>query len=201
MNTDIPNKTNVSSDINETAEPITNAADGNTSAVTHAASQVLVLVTKDPAHPIAAHALRYVKAYLAQQNTLSDESQNHKTHPQEPSLSVFFYADAAATANRLRWQSADQPNLTADWQQLADSYGLDLPVCVSTALARGVTDKDNASRHHLAASSHTKDGNSSDNFSESYSDSYSVNLASDFRLVGLGDLSTALHSADKVIQF
>lgn len=123
----------------------------------------LLLITKSPYHPMAAYALRYAKSYL---------------HEDDKSLNVFFYGDGAMTANKLLWQSADQPNLTKDWQQLAEVYGINLPVCVSTALTRGITDEQNAQRHALAAD----------------------NLATEFSLVGLSELVIAMQDS-KVIQF
>ena len=69
-------------------------------------------------------------------------------------------------------------NLTQDWQQLANKHDLRLPVCISTALARGVTGSNNASRHNL-------DSN---------------NLADGFELVGLGEFATMLASSDKTIR-
>lgn len=132
------------------------------------AQHLLLLFTHSPSHPLSQLGLRFAKSYLHQQ-----------TMPTDQHLSVFFYADGAYIANRLYWQSAEQPNLTKDWQQLAEIYDLALPVCVSTALARGISDKDNALRHHLSGD----------------------NLADEFSLVGLGDLAHALHQADKIIQF
>ncbi len=123
----------------------------------------LLLITKSPYHPIAAHALRYAKSYL---------------HKNDKTLKVFFYGDAAITANQLLWQPADQPNLSKDWQQLSEVYGINLPVCVSTALTRGITDEKNAQRHKL-------DSN---------------NLAAEFSLVGLSELVVAMQNS-KVIQF
>lgn len=64
-------------------------------------------------------------------------------------ISVFFYGDGAYTANAFRWQTADVPDVAAAWADLHKIHGLALPVCVSTALARGITDPENAKRHHL----------------------------------------------------
>lgn len=126
----------------------------------------LLLISKPPHHPLAQHALTYAKTFL------------HDNQNEQASLSIFFYADGATHANRLAWQSADQPNLTHDWQQLAEVYGIDLPVCVSTALARGITDEQNAQRHELG----------------------SENISSEFSLVGLSELVMAMNNS-KVIQF
>lgn len=123
---------------------------------------MLLLITKDPSHPLAIFALRYAESYL---------NCGHN-------LEIFFYLDGAYTANCLRWQSADQINITDRWQKLAQDYKLDLTVCVSTALARGISDDENSKRHNLDTS----------------------NIAKSFRLVGLSDLILKMND-HKVIQF
>lgn len=90
-------------------------------------------------------------------------------------VSVFFYQDAVSIANQLNWQTDDQLNLQQQWQNL----DIDLPVCVSASLTRGISDDENAQRHHLNQ----------------------ANLAQGFQLVGLGVLSDLITQADKVLQF
>ena len=92
---------------------------------------------------------------------------------------VFFYGDGAYTANRLMWQSADVPSIRDAWIALHTQHGIPLPVCVSTALARGVCDGDNARRHGL-------DGD---------------NLQHPFTLVGLSELAMALDEDMTLLQF
>lgn len=118
---------------------------------------ILLLLTEPPHHPLAWHAVQLAEKLL-QQNVI---------------VRVFFYQDAVSVANALRWQPADEPNLADAWRKLA----IDLPVCVSAALYRGVTDADNATRHGL--NSH--------------------NLAQGFRLTGLGELAEYTLDADRVI--
>ena len=118
---------------------------------------VLLLLTEAPTQPLAWHAFELAQQLLQQ----------------GASLRVFFYQDAVLIANALRWQPADEPSLAAAWRQLR----LDLPVCVSAALYRGITDADNAARHALG----------------------SHNLAAGFRLTGLGELAEATLDADRVI--
>ena len=132
----------------------------------------LLLITKDPSHPLAHLALRYARAFLEQTTTLN-------TDVQQAPLKLFFYADAAHIANSLRWQSADQLHITKQWQQLAEQHNISLPVCVSTALSRGISDSDNSARHHLQAD----------------------NLASGFTLVGLSELALMMQSDCRLIQF
>lgn len=88
---------------------------------------------------------------------------------------VFFYQDAVAVANELQWVPDDQRNLKQEWQKL----NIRLPVCVSAALARGITDAENAQRHQLQQH----------------------NLASGFELVGLGELADAVQTASRLVQF
>ncbi|WLG14904.1 sulfurtransferase complex subunit TusD [Psychrobacter cibarius] len=127
----------------------------------------LLLITADPSHPLAHLALRYARAYL--KNTVNNKD----------TLNVFFYGDAAHTANGLRWQSADQINLTKEWQTLAEQFQLALPVCVSTALSRGISDTDNSKRHQLNGD----------------------NLATGFSLVGLSELAMMMQGDCCLMQF
>lgn len=134
-------------------------------------ANTLLLIHVDPSQSIAWHAYRYAKAFLENYSSSEESSQ--------PKLNIFFYGEAANTANALRWQTADRTSLTQLWSQLSQEHQLRLPVCVSTALTRGVTDEDNAKRHQLQAS----------------------NLAPGFELVGLGELAEQLSLAQKVVTF
>lgn len=148
----------------------------------------LLLITADPAHPLAKLALRYARAYL--QSTMTKETANEANENahtnngddskiEKAKLNVFFYGDAAHIANSLRWQSADQMNVTKEWQDLAKEYELSLPVCVSTALSRGISDADNRARHQLD----------------------SANLATGFTLVGLSELAMMMQDSSHLMQF
>ena len=137
----------------------------------------LLLITADPSHPLAPIALRYARTYL-QSASLVNNAASSTSH-ENPVLNIFFYADAAHTANRLRWQSADQINITQEWQALAEQYNLALPVCVSTALSRGISDTDNSARHQLETE----------------------NLATGFKLVGLSELAMMMQGDCRLLQF
>ena len=143
----------------------------------------LLLITADPSQPLAHLALRYAHAYLVKaklaQSGINAEATDDMAENDTPPLNLFFYADAAHTANRLRWQSADQSDLTKEWQALAKQYNLSLPVCVSTALSRGISDTDNSARHQLD----------------------SENLAEGFHLVGLSELAMMMQDNCRLIQF
>nr|WP_313973727.1 sulfurtransferase complex subunit TusD [uncultured Psychrobacter sp.] len=142
-------------------------------------STPLLLITADPSHPLAHIALRYARTYL-QTVEINDEAENSDQFQNSHApLHVFFYADAANTANRLRWQSADQMNITKAWQKLAKQYQLKLSVCVSTALSRGISDSENSTRHQLD----------------------SENLAAGFKLVGLSELAMMMQGDCRLLQF
>lgn len=119
----------------------------------------LLLITSSPASIHAWHAFGLAQAL----------------HNKKEDFRVFFYQDGVAVANALQWAPDDQRKLAAEWQKLA----VRLPVCVSAALARGITDQENAQRHNLQQH----------------------NLAEGFELVGLGELADAVQSASRLIQF
>lgn len=119
----------------------------------------LILITSSPTSVHAWHALG-----LAQALQLKNES-----------FRVFFYQDGVTVANALQWVPDDQRNISAEWQKLS----IRLPVCVSAALARGITDQENAKRHGLQHH----------------------NLAQGFELVGLGELADAVQASERLIQF
>ena len=123
---------------------------------------ILLLLTSSPDTPQAITALQLAQA-LARR-------------PDE--LSLFFYQDAVLLANALRWQPADRLDLAAGWVQLAREHGLDLPVCVSAALQRGIADAEQAARHQLTG----------------------ANLRDGFRLTGLGELIERMQQAQRVIR-
>lgn len=119
-----------------------------------------LLITCPPHSPNARHAFDHAKHLL----------DNGKK------VQVFFYGDGAYVANGLAWQPDNLPNLANDWATLATTHHLPLPVCVSTALARGICDDDNAKRHHLPVS----------------------NLKSPFALVGLTEFALMLNDGELV---
>lgn len=119
----------------------------------------LILITAAPTTRLAYHAFQLACAMKSKQQ----------------SFEVFFYQDAVTIANAQLWHAEDELNLTQAWQTL----GIPLNVCVSAALSRGVSDAENAKRHHLAHD----------------------NLAEQYALTGLGTLAEAIKSADHLLQF
>ena len=119
----------------------------------------LILITSAPTSIHAWHALGLAQALQRKQQDFR----------------VFFYQDGVTVANALQWMPDDQRQLMKEWQNLS----IRLPICVSAALARGISDAENAKRHHIQEH----------------------NLAQGFELVGLGELADAVQSTQRLIQF
>ncbi len=92
---------------------------------------------------------------------------------------VFFYQDGVSNASSLTVPANDEFDLAKAWQALAKESGADLETCVAAALRRGQLSEEEAKQHGLTSS----------------------NMASGFTQAGLGSLSEALLTADRVIQF
>jgi len=99
--------------------------------------------------------------------------QGHKLH------SVFFYQDGVSNGSALTVPANDEFDLALAWKKLADEHDVSLETCVAAALRRGVISPEESEQHKLSAS----------------------NLASGFTQAGLGSLSEALLTQDRVVQF
>lgn len=119
----------------------------------------LLLITSAPSSIHAWHAFELAQALIQKKQEVR----------------VFFYQDGVCVANQLQWVPDDQLSLNLEWVKL----GIRLPVCVSAALARGITDQENAKRHQIN----------------------SDNLTVGFELVGLGELADAIQTADRLVRF
>ncbi|VFP79701.1 sulfurtransferase complex subunit TusD [Candidatus Erwinia haradaeae] len=93
--------------------------------------------------------------------------------------SVFFYREGVLNANEFNTPASDEVNLTRLWQKLHQNYGVMLNICISAALRRGVCNKEELTNTNLISS----------------------NLAAGFQLVGLGDLTAAALTCDRMVQF
>lgn len=143
-------------------------------------ANTLLLLTHTPDHAQTLAGLEFATQFCQKQSCQKLSTNTATQEPNHvPTLRLFLYRDAVMLANRLIWQADDMPNAARDWQRLVQQFGLTAQVCVSSALARGVTDSANAKRHGL-------DGD---------------NLATGFTLVGLGELAMALHEVPQVYQF
>lgn len=125
---------------------------------------ILLLVLSPPRSRLAYHAVRLAQSLQQQQQPFQ----------------VFFYQDGCSVADQNLWYADDELNITEQWQAL----GIDLPVCVSASLQRGVSDQDNAERH-----------------TRPNAVALQANLAAGFRLVGLGQLANAVLESRHVLQF
>lgn len=94
-------------------------------------------------------------------------------------LRVFFYQQGVHIASRLRVVPQDERNLTALWQQLSLDYDLELSVCIAAALQSGIVDRQESDRYELGSDS----------------------LASQFTLVGLGQLAVASAECNRLVSF
>lgn len=129
-----------------------------------AMNTILLLVLSPPRSHLAYHAVKLAQCLKQQQQPFQ----------------VFFYQDGCSVADQNLWYADDELNLTAEWQNLE----IDLPVCVSAALHRGICDQENAERH-----------------TRPNAVALQANLATGFRLVGLGQLANAVAESKHILQF
>ena len=94
-------------------------------------------------------------------------------------MRVFFYHDGVNNGTRLTTPPQDDRNIVNRWSQLAEENDLDLVICVAAAQRRGIVDTEEQKRNG-------KDGN---------------NIASGFRISGLGQLIEAGIQADRLVSF
>lgn len=92
---------------------------------------------------------------------------------------VFFFYDGAITGNALSIFPQDERNTPSAWQALSIKHTIDMVVCVSSALKRGVIDETEAQRYGKSAAS----------------------LAEGFMMSGLGQLVEASMVSDRIISF
>lgn len=97
-----------------------------------------LLVLSSPASGHGArHAAGFARAVLARGHTL------HR---------VFFLDDGAYTGAAAAVPPQDEPGALQTWTDLASEHALDLVLCVSSALRRGVVDETEARNRELGAS-------------------------------------------------
>lgn len=109
-------------------------------------------------------ALKFARAVLKQGHTLSR---------------VFFYEDGVYTANVLSTPPQDEPDITKMWSEFALEHGIDLVICVASALRRGIVDSTEAERYEKSAE----------------------NIAPGFVISGLGQLIDSALNADRLVTF
>lgn len=109
-------------------------------------------------------ALRFARAVLTSGHTLTR---------------VFFHGDGTLNASALTVVPQDEEDLTAAWAELGRQHGLDLVICVASALKRGVLDQNEARRYERAC----------------------ANMRPEFTLSGLGQLIDAALDVDRLVTF
>ncbi|MBQ0760434.1 MAG: sulfurtransferase complex subunit TusD [Gammaproteobacteria bacterium] len=124
-----------------------------------------ILVTGQPySDQSSKTALQFCKALIASQHRI---------------CRVFFFNDGVHCANSFITPPQDEHAIPKQWQALQQDYDLDLVVCVSSALRRGIIDQKEAQRYEI-------DGH---------------NMATGFSIGGLGQWVDACINADRVIRF
>lgn len=92
---------------------------------------------------------------------------------------VFFFHDGVHAANTLLTPPQDEESICKRWQQLQSDHQLDLCVCISSALRRGIINEQEAQRYELPAH----------------------NLAPGFSIGGLGQWVDACLNSDRTLRF
>ncbi len=92
---------------------------------------------------------------------------------------VFFFRDGVHHGAALSIAQGPEGDLPRSWQELASAHQVDLVVCVSSALRRGIVDEKEASRQGLSG----------------------ANLRAGFEISGMGQLVEACIRSDRVLSF
>jgi tRNA 2-thiouridine synthesizing protein D len=112
----------------------------------------------------SATAVSFARSLLARGHTLHN---------------VFFQGDAVGNGLANAIFPQDERNLVGEWAALAEQHKIELILCISSALRRGVLDKVEAQRYERAAST----------------------LHPAFTIGGLGQLVDASANSDRLITF
>lgn len=123
-----------------------------------------ILVNSSPAQQGSLTAYRFSQTVLTKGHRL---------------LRVFFYRDAVFNANAFISPPQDEFNLVTAWQELTQKNNVELMVCVTAALRRGLLDDVEAKEQQK----------------------YHGNLASGFKVTGLGQLIEGIIKCDRFIVF
>jgi tRNA 2-thiouridine synthesizing protein D len=92
---------------------------------------------------------------------------------------VFFYQEGSLQGNALAVPAQDEVDRVGRWASLADEHGVDLVLCIASAVRRGVLDTGEADRHEKSATS----------------------AHPAFELSGLGQLVDAHMNSDRLVTF
>ncbi|PVZ71476.1 sulfurtransferase complex subunit TusD [Pelagibaculum spongiae] len=92
---------------------------------------------------------------------------------------VFFYQDGVLNASALQWRPADENSIESQWREFALKHQLELALCITGSLRRGITDAKEAQRNALPSS----------------------NVQLPWALTGLGQLIEASVESDRTVSF
>ena len=82
-------------------------------------------------------------------------------------------------ASQLHTSPQDEININELWSDLATQYKLDIVVCITSALKRGILSESESDRHNKPQ----------------------FNLSASMELSGLGQLIDAINSSDRIVTF
>lgn len=109
-------------------------------------------------------ALNFAQSLLAKQHKL---------------YRVFFYSDATHVGIETGVTPQDETDLPQAWKALAAEHNIDLVICISAGIKRGILDTTEADRYEKS----------------------SATLKKGYELSGLGQLVDAIIQSDRVISF
>jgi len=109
-------------------------------------------------------ALNFAKAAIEEGHTLTR---------------VFFSSDGVHTGSELTVTPQDEIDIPASWSDLATHHNIELILCISACLRRGLLDQDEADRYEKQA----------------------TNIRQPFIISGLGQLAEAAITSDRLVTF
>lgn len=92
---------------------------------------------------------------------------------------VFFSSDGVQTGSQLTVIPQDEVDIPTAWSELAKTNGIELILCISACLRRGILDQDEAARYEQQTS----------------------NIRQPFIISGLGQLAEAAITNDRLVTF
>lgn len=124
----------------------------------------LLVLGSPQSTPAVRSALRFAEAAVASGHEL---------------FRVFFFHDAVTTGNGYTITPQDQESLPQAWQRFGQSHNVDMVLCISSALRRGVINNRESDRYKLQG----------------------ANALEGFDLSGLGQWVEAMLVSDRIVTF
>jgi tRNA 2-thiouridine synthesizing protein D len=118
--------------------------------------------------PVSGHGARHAAAFAH-----SAIARGHRIHR------VFFLDEGAYTGAALSVFPQDESDRLQPWLDLADEHGVELALCISSALKRGMLDDTEADRHEKSGAS----------------------IHQAFSITGLGQLVDATAHSERLVTF